>query len=374
MAESTRVHRATPLSDDEEAPKAPIQKRVRFPKGKKRKKEDEASVETAEEGGLPKLSDLQFAATERAMRRNRMTEELLLERSNDGSRDISSAEVTYEVGGNFEDGGILMEPFNLKQEREEGYFDAEGNYVEYVVEDKKDAWLDSLDTDPRIAEISVNQMSDTEKEVELSSEEIGRIKRRIADLLQPGEKVLQALRRLKGSSGKKDKMSEETKRMFDQLTEDSMRLMENGDYNVYSDEKEVFEREAEGYEHLARAREGPSSPVSDLPSGPGILNLQAAHNSSHANGDSYDMFGDDDENPPSDQPKSESVATGGEQETDYVYDESSGYYYSSSIGYYYDPTSGLYCSAESGKWYSYNEETGGYDEVVEGTAADPSGE
>lgn len=27
--------------------------------------------------------------------------------------------------------GITIEPFNLNQEREEGYFDAQGNYVEY---------------------------------------------------------------------------------------------------------------------------------------------------------------------------------------------------------------------------------------------------
>lgn len=44
--------------------------------------------------------------------------------------------------------------------------------------------------------------------------------------------VLQALRRLKGNSGgRKEKMSETTKRTFDQLTEDAMKLMENGDYS-----------------------------------------------------------------------------------------------------------------------------------------------
>jgi hypothetical protein len=31
--------------------------------------------------------------------------------------------------------GITIEPFNLNQEREEGYFDAEGNYVEYRLND-----------------------------------------------------------------------------------------------------------------------------------------------------------------------------------------------------------------------------------------------
>lgn len=32
----------------------------------------------------------------------------------------------------FIDEGVPLEPFNLEQEREEGYFDDNGNYVEYV--------------------------------------------------------------------------------------------------------------------------------------------------------------------------------------------------------------------------------------------------
>jgi hypothetical protein len=43
-----------------------------------------------------------------------------------------------------EEGGIQFEPFSLKQEREEGYFDESGNYVERKTdEDDKDAWLAS---------------------------------------------------------------------------------------------------------------------------------------------------------------------------------------------------------------------------------------
>lgn len=32
--------------------------------------------------------------------------------------------------------GINIEPFNLNKEREEGYFDAEGNFIEYVNENE----------------------------------------------------------------------------------------------------------------------------------------------------------------------------------------------------------------------------------------------
>lgn len=35
-----------------------------------------------------------------------------------------------------EDDGIQIEPFNLRQEREEGYFDANGNFVEYAKENE----------------------------------------------------------------------------------------------------------------------------------------------------------------------------------------------------------------------------------------------
>lgn len=46
------------------------------------------------------------------------------------------------------------------------------------------------------------------------------------------QQVLQGLRRLKGTSNNnKGKMSVETKQLFDQLTEDAMKLMDNGDYS-----------------------------------------------------------------------------------------------------------------------------------------------
>jgi CD2 antigen cytoplasmic tail-binding protein 2 len=44
----------------------------------------------------------------------------------------------------FTSDGIPIEPFHLRRERAEGFFDAEGNYVEYRLEPESDAWLDSL--------------------------------------------------------------------------------------------------------------------------------------------------------------------------------------------------------------------------------------
>jgi CD2 antigen cytoplasmic tail-binding protein 2 len=40
--------------------------------------------------------------------------------------------VVPQDGVNFVEDGIRIEPFNLEQEREEGYFDENGNFVEYA--------------------------------------------------------------------------------------------------------------------------------------------------------------------------------------------------------------------------------------------------
>ncbi|KAI9180127.1 hypothetical protein LWI28_001491 [Acer negundo] len=414
--------RKRPFFEDEDSNKQPTQKRVRFPKGKKVKAGDEVVVVVdkvkAVADGPGDLHDPRFAAKERANRRNLMTFELCSEERGN-INDISVAEMTYQDDENFVDDGIHIEPFNLDREREEGYFDAQGNFVEYVNDNEiKDAWLDSLEADPRYVGIAVTNNEDNSNDEddtnELSPDDIGVIKRRIADVLEPGETVTQALRRLKGTSNKKEKMSAETKRVFDQLTEDAMKLMEeNGEFNVYHDKREAFVREAEGYERLAQARgkgtsvsaglgnsdsymeKGLFSDATDpgsfslLPSnsavGTSSVNVTAAETSSNAD-DEFDIFGDDNVNAPA-KPSSDELNTvsgphsnvvsqssedapntafeSGSSVNDYVYDESSGYYYSSSLGYYYDPSTGLYCSAASGQWYSFNEETGVYEEVHE---------
>ncbi|XP_009628293.1 uncharacterized protein LOC107759438 [Nicotiana tabacum] len=371
--------------EDDDSNKAPAQKRVRFPKGKKVKQGDN-TIEGRED--LPSgWRDPRLAAKERSVRRNQITAELLDEENEGEIADISRAEVEYGENETFIDDGIAIEPFNLDKEREEGYFDAAGNYVEYLNENEiKDAWLDSVDTEKRFSGKSAIRISNEDEIQDLTAEELGMMKRRIADVLEPGETVLQALRRLKGTSNnKKCKMSVETKQLFDQLTEDAMKLMENGDHNVYDEKQESFQREAEGYEKLAQARQGKSidsmQPKPDnvldehfLPSGStatagghSMHNADVAssnlYNSANKSDDAYDMFGEDDENIPANP-----ASNGGDQHGDYVFDESSGYYYSSSLGHYYDPSSGLYCHAASGQWYSYNDESGIYEEVPQGTS------
>ncbi|GAU47570.1 hypothetical protein TSUD_389200 [Trifolium subterraneum] len=337
---SSRSSGKRPLQeDDDNSTQNPPAKRVRFPKGKKGKPVDAIVEKVIVEENVNDLSNPVVAAKERVKRRNHITAELLSEEHGVISNNISAAEVKYQANENFVEDGIHIEPFNLDKEREEGYFDASGNFVEYVRDNEiKDAWLDNVEIDPRFAGLSSATTKDQEEVQELSSKDVAIMKRRIANVLEPEETVLQCLRRLKGSGDRKAKMSDETKIVFDQLTEDAMKLMENGEYDVYHEKKDVFEREAEGYEELARARgEGTSSPL--------------------ASADDFDMFADDDAaaKPSTDnavsEPSSDAINSGTEGlQSDYVYDESSGYYYSSSLGYYYDPNTGLYCSAESGKW------------------------
>ncbi|KAL6760867.1 hypothetical protein V8C86DRAFT_3024172 [Haematococcus lacustris] len=60
--------------------------------------------------------------------------------------ELAAAEEDYdEPEEQFLSGDIPLEPFHLKREREEGFFDAAGNYVRYRVDEVRDAWLDTLD-------------------------------------------------------------------------------------------------------------------------------------------------------------------------------------------------------------------------------------
>ncbi|XP_061365475.1 uncharacterized protein LOC133308790 isoform X1 [Gastrolobium bilobum] len=409
VGESSRGTAKRPfVEDDDESNKKPPAKRVRFPKGKKVKPEDEvvAKANVVGEENAIDLTNPHVAAKEREKYRNQFTAELFSEGTGGVSNELSAAEATYEDNENFVDDGIQIEPFNLNKEREEGYFDEAGNFVEYVRDNEiKDAWLDNIEVDPRYSALSSVATNDEEEVEDLSSKDVGIMKRRIANVLEPGETVLQALRRLKGNSDRKAKMSAETKIVFDQLTEDAMKLMENGEFNVYHEKKEVFEREAEGYEKLALAKgegtslhsgegnsylNGDEKLLSDeLDSGVasamfhgtaiGTSNPHLASAEVSNGADEFDMFADDDEhatttksstdeNNAVSQPLSDAINSGtegGAVQNDYVYDESSGYYYSSSLGYYYDPNTGLYYSAASGQWYSFNEESNTYDEVHE---------
>ncbi|PWA76869.1 CD2-binding protein-related protein [Artemisia annua] len=352
--------------DDDDINRQPPEKRVRFPK-KKSKPGDEVPTTSA---NVPQVAEdeseeAKVVAKAKSARRNQNKAGLTIDENGDLLDVVAHSEMHYKDNEALEDDGTELMPFNLEEERKEGYFDQTGNYVEYVNKDIKDAWLESIADQPILAQKHSVVTNDIVEAADLTSQDIGSIKRRIADALEPGETVLQALRRLKGTSNsRKEKMPAKTKAVFDQLTEDAMKLMEDGDYNVYHEKQEVFQREAEGFEKLARARgEGTSSSSGNIqPDTSGTHGVHAADTTSVKEDDDFDMFAEND-----DETATDSTPNGtGPTQNDYVFDESSGYYYSSSLGYYYDASSGLYCNAASGLWYSYNQETGAYDEIPAG--------
>lgn len=59
--------------------------------------------------------------------------------------ELHDAEEEYEEPDEaFTTDGIPIEPFHLRRERAEGFFDEDGNYVERKMLEESDAWLDSL--------------------------------------------------------------------------------------------------------------------------------------------------------------------------------------------------------------------------------------
>ncbi|CAI9271974.1 unnamed protein product [Lactuca saligna] len=95
---------------------------------------------------------------------------------------------------------------------------------------------------------------------------------------------------------------------------------------VYDEKQEVFQREAEGFENLARARgEGTSSssgnkqPNSSRISDSGLNGIPSTDNTANNEDDSFDMFAEDD-----DKSTVDPSAGIGSTENDYVFDESSG--------------------------------------------------
>lgn len=179
------------------------------------------------------------------------------------------------------DEGVSITPFNLKEEMEEGHFDSEGNYFIKKETQIRDNWLDNIDW-VRIKEqpfkkkkkgLSAKrkrrvgdedeaeeekkreeQQGDEDKEEEEEEEEQPvedplasftqhQLTEAVLELLQPGETVAAALRRLGGlGSKKKSKLrddaepTEETKRdadKLDRLTALADRLVASGMYEIY---------------------------------------------------------------------------------------------------------------------------------------------
>jgi CD2 antigen cytoplasmic tail-binding protein 2 len=270
------------------------------------------------------------------------------------------------------------------------FLDESGTFVERAARGgtKEDAWLgtaDDADTAPaatKRARKALRKQEEDERLVDdlVSSRAVFELKKRIVGLLEPGETVPSALRRLKGggasttgkgggasatAKGGASKMDEAARRAFDELTDAAAELVERGDLDAYSDDREALESAAWVYEYGRRARASASA-AQEVEEGY-EADLAAASTSAGAKTVATDVdAGGQAANP--DQPAAPRDASGATPEepaegtgaagSDYVYDPASGYYYSSSTGYFYDAASGCYCSASTGTWFSYDHHDG----------------
>ena len=83
--------------------------------------------------------------------------------------------------------------FNLDEERRDGYFDDDGNYVEYAERRTADLWLDDSKVDERFASGAIRRSTAALEEEEdakaMSEGEVAVMQREIAGYLNPGDGV-----------------------------------------------------------------------------------------------------------------------------------------------------------------------------------------
>eukprot|EP00741_Cyanophora_paradoxa_P021068 tig00021332_g20336.t1 len=189
------------------------------------------------------------------------------------------------------DWDVPLEPFNLKREKKEGYFDEDGNYVEHrLKKDVRDAWLEEVEGEDeaqanpdeddadeeeknlgpefsrkkrlaadkakadkfewvkRAKNLSWDLQADKPIDSDEDAEEVDvpACRRTILSLIKPGETVLTALRRLRGPAPAPGKAAQVKKRGgapgsdFERLTEAADRLLSAGHASVYQDPYEKF--------------------------------------------------------------------------------------------------------------------------------------
>lgn len=108
--------------------------------------------------------------------------------------------------------GVPIEPFNLRNERDSGYFDENMNYVFKKEKGEVDAWLAGLDeatVEAAIGEAAVAEKKllekrkhDEEEEAKKPIKSTQELKEELLTLMLPSEKIASTLRRLSGKSCK----------------------------------------------------------------------------------------------------------------------------------------------------------------------------
>uniref|UniRef100_A0A7S2VV17 OCRE domain-containing protein n=1 Tax=Chlamydomonas chlamydogama TaxID=225041 RepID=A0A7S2VV17_9CHLO len=224
-----------------------------------------------------------------------------------------------------EEDGVKFEPFNLKEERETGYFDESGNYVEKREgREDRDAWLTSDEAKVVSEEVrrKIEQRQKAEaaaeasmRQVPLTDRQIAQLKHEIAQSMQAGETIAKTLKRVGGAAagaaghakamGKREKARLAAQQqgngqhgqqagaaLFSRLTEIADQLVAEGEMDVYTATKEELERSA--------AIWLPKQPAAQPPvvgSGPGPTGAVAAAAGAADDDDDDDMFAEQDQKP-----------------------------------------------------------------------------
>jgi hypothetical protein len=182
---------------------------------------DEERETTNRKHHQPDLGNIGYAAAEKKVMQE------ALENGIDGVKRYG------DKTGKWEEKDEKLMAFNLKQEMEDGYFDEEGVYVENKAEeaDPRDAWLDDFKerNDGKFAkaeEQAAAAAGEEEERAMTAAEKIER-QRGIIKLLERGENVAQAIKRLRAE-----------KELMAKLTDLASDLLNAGQYDIYSTARE----------------------------------------------------------------------------------------------------------------------------------------
>ncbi|GMH34432.1 hypothetical protein BSKO_02266 [Bryopsis sp. KO-2023] len=360
---------------------------------------NEATV-SDDDSALEGVSPQEAAAQRALIRKKNLEASLGIE--TDFAPDITFAEEAYDDPSElFNEAGMPIEPFHLKREREDGYFDGDGNYVVFKFDEVKDAWVDSLEEGPLRERAKCGNIGDTTMdESDLEDIDLVDYKKNLTELLEDGETVVDGLRRLarrrdsdletKELGKKAAKLLEKQRQVpaqnrlaFDKLTEYSSLLMAYGECNIYNLTKErmledIQKEMAESQQdengqqldqpsELDQKQLSPTGPTDDIDtlakeSLHGVAAepnaLPASNELTQETDNKMDASCNEDSDsgttgPHETQPQETAAGQDGQTSNleGYVFDSDSGKYYNSEKGYYYDPSTELYGNASTGVWY-----------------------
>eukprot|EP01033_Poteriospumella_lacustris_P004348 gene4348-3109_t len=117
-------------------------------------------------------------------------------------------DIDYAGGGKFNDGGDMITPFNMKDERESGFIDSDMNFVFKKEQQEVDAWVAGLNESTTEKVINDAAVAERKRLARLAEQERNQsdldkmnsleLKVGLVALMLPGETVQRTLRRLSG--------------------------------------------------------------------------------------------------------------------------------------------------------------------------------